>query len=312
MNSKAKIIALAALVCTGAVFAVGIKGLDAQANRDPTGAEGVSTPEPAPNPVKDGQNLPKEDSGIDSELSTIPDQGTEEIDPALRTNFDGKWVDGETNNISAGASSEIMPVPAAPFIPTIPITLLFPQNPVDQTTGLRPVTENLGTSIILQGVNRETGQGLRFKVNLGQNINYENLTIHLNACYRAASEEQDESWAHVEIVDRGQVQGPQLAFLPHRNRNRLKQANSAKVVKNGWIISSSPSVTPIDHPIYDLYLVSCDGGAAVRTIVAQSVPNTGKKPVSKKTGDTNETPAPVAIAPTAPSNPAPETDTKTK
>ena len=28
-------------------------------------------------------------------------------------------------------------------------------------------------------------------------------------------------------------------------------------VYNGWMFSSSPSITPFDHPVYDIWLVSC-------------------------------------------------------
>ena len=27
---------------------------------------------------------------------------------------------------------------------------------------------------------------------------------------------------------------------------------------NGWMFSSSPSITPFDHPVYDVWLVGCD------------------------------------------------------
>ena len=29
-------------------------------------------------------------------------------------------------------------------------------------------------------------------------------------------------------------------------------------VFNGWTFSSSPSLRPIDHPVYDIWLVSCE------------------------------------------------------
>ena len=29
-------------------------------------------------------------------------------------------------------------------------------------------------------------------------------------------------------------------------------------VFNGWMFSSSPSITPFDHPVYDVWLVGCD------------------------------------------------------
>ena len=34
--------------------------------------------------------------------------------------------------------------------------------------------------------------------------------------------------------------------------------NEKIFVFNGWTFSSSPSLKPIDHPVYDLWLVSCE------------------------------------------------------
>ena len=28
-------------------------------------------------------------------------------------------------------------------------------------------------------------------------------------------------------------------------------------VYNGWMFSSSPSLTPFDHPVYDIWLIKC-------------------------------------------------------
>ena len=38
----------------------------------------------------------------------------------------------------------------------------------------------------------------------------------------------------------------------------LNNSNNDEVfVFNGWMFSSSPSITPFDHPVYDIWLVSC-------------------------------------------------------
>ena len=33
--------------------------------------------------------------------------------------------------------------------------------------------------------------------------------------------------------------------------------NNEVFVFNGWMFSSSPSLTPFDHPVYDIWLVQC-------------------------------------------------------
>ena len=45
------------------------------------------------------------------------------------------------------------------------------------------------------------------------------------------------------------------AYLQVRDINNLN--NDEVFVFNGWMFSSSPSITPFDHPVYDIWLVSC-------------------------------------------------------
>ena len=293
-----RIVALAAI----SLFLWGVNGLTAQPSSDPTGAEGVSTPAPTPNPVKDAVSAPKADEGMDPELGSIQDGNNQGIDPALRTDKDGNWVDGSTKAKDASAdtnSRSNMPMPAMPVIPTILIEALFPKDEVNPETGARPINENLGTSVVILGLNRDTGQSLRFRVSQNQKVNFGNLTVQLHACYRAAPLDADESWAHVEIIDNGRPMVTQLAVLPKRNRARRRAQNAARTIKNGWIIASSPTVTPIDHPIYDIALIACEGGATTRTLVVQNPASlSGAKPKSPSV--ISAAPADLAVITAAP------------
>ena len=42
----------------------------------------------------------------------------------------------------------------------------------------------------------------------------------------------------------------QVKDLTKENKNNV-------FVFNGWMFSSSPSIAPFDHPVYDIWLVSC-------------------------------------------------------
>ena len=50
-----------------------------------------------------------------------------------------------------------------------------------------------------------------------------------------------------------------LPFL-HRGeylKDLTSENNNEVFVFNGWMFSSSPSITPFDHPVYDIWLVKC-------------------------------------------------------
>jgi len=46
--------------------------------------------------------------------------------------------------------------------------------------------------------------------------------------------------------------------LDNRKTKSLDPKNNNEVfVFNGWMFSSSPSITPFDHPVYDVWLIKC-------------------------------------------------------
>ena len=65
----------------------------------------------------------------------------------------------------------------------------------------------------------------------------ETLSVEVYACFTEPPTEISEDYVLVNIVDN--FQGV--------NKN----------VYRGWMISSSPEVTPLEHPIYDLWLLGC-------------------------------------------------------
>ena len=65
----------------------------------------------------------------------------------------------------------------------------------------------------------------------------ETLIVEVYACFSEPPTEISEDYVLVDIVDNFQ----------DLNKN----------VYRGWMISSSPEVTPLEHPIYDLWLIGC-------------------------------------------------------
>lgn len=262
----------------------------------PPGPSEVSEPEPAPNPVRERreQNAVENGAagGIDPELGPISEPDAEDVGPALRMKGEGDWqkpkdtvrerVRRETferaerisREINAGtaqsgsgagganasgsiASGLIMPRLMAPNIPLVPMELLFPPEVV--SAGPPPVRESRGSAIIVGALDREARTNTRLRIPAGSQGTYGSLRIKVSGCFMSHPDDTFESWAYVEVTDTGRADRKQLAVLPQRNRTRVKEATGERVLRKGWIIASSPSVTPIDHPIYDMWLINCEG-----------------------------------------------------
>jgi hypothetical protein len=253
----------------------------------PSGPGDVSEPEPAPNPVKERREQQAIDNeaagGIDPELGPIAEPDSEDVGPALRIQGEGEWQRPQDSvrdrvrrealeraeklaremNAAAGGSANvganglIMPRLMAPNIPLVPMELLFPPEVVN--AGPPPVRESRGSAIIVGALDREARTNTRVRIPAGGQGTYGSLRIKVSGCFMSHPEDTFESWAYVEVSDMGRADRKQLAVLPQRDRNRVKAATGERIIRKGWIIASSPSVTPIDHPLYDMWLINCEG-----------------------------------------------------
>ncbi len=68
---------------------------------------------------------------------------------------------------------------------------------------------------------------------------YKDLAIKSIKCTDSKFDDNPEVKAYIQVRD-----------LTKKNRNNV-------FVFNGWMFSSSPSIAPFDHPVYDIWLVSC-------------------------------------------------------
>ena len=68
---------------------------------------------------------------------------------------------------------------------------------------------------------------------------YKDLAIKSIKCTDSKFDDNPEVKAYIQVRD-----------LTKRDRNNV-------FVFNGWMFSSSPSIVPFDHPVYDIWLVSC-------------------------------------------------------
>jgi len=73
----------------------------------------------------------------------------------------------------------------------------------------------------------------------GEELIYKDLAIKSMKCTNSEFDDNPEIKAYVQVRD-------------------LTITDNDKVyVFNGWMFSSSPSIAPFDHPVYDIWLVNC-------------------------------------------------------
>jgi len=77
------------------------------------------------------------------------------------------------------------------------------------------------------------------KLKINEEKKFQNLIIKVLKCKNSKFDDDPEITAYIQVKD-------------------LNISNNEKVfIFNGWTFSSSPTLNPFDHPVYDLWLSSC-------------------------------------------------------
>lgn len=112
---------------------------------------------------------------------------------------------------------------------------------VSYTSLDQPVDERLslqGSGVVLQGLDKITARVSTFSVPLNELAVFGSLQIEVRACLKAPPEEAPENAAFMEIVEQ-------------------KPDSEARKVFGGWMFSSSPAVSALEHPVYDVWVQNC-------------------------------------------------------
>ena len=96
-----------------------------------------------------------------------------------------------------------------------------------------------GTFIDLKILDKISSKNTLIKLRNGELITFKDLSIKSLKCKNSEFDDDPEITAYIQVKD-----------LTSENNNEV-------FVFNEWIFSSSPSIAPFDHPVYDIWLVNC-------------------------------------------------------
>ncbi len=108
---------------------------------------------------------------------------------------------------------------------------------------------------IMQALDKPNARVQTFNVQVGHSAKFGPLNVKVRACKKAPPEETPESVAFVEIDD------PRAKEMARQN------------LYKGWMFASSPALSALEHPIYDVWVLDCKNSPAK----AASSPDAEKK-----------------------------------
>jgi len=91
---------------------------------------------------------------------------------------------------------------------------------------------------VMQGLDKIAARVSRFEAPVGKTVRFGTLSITVRDCEKSAPEDRPENAAFVEIDERRSGEAPARRF-------------------SGWMFSSSPALSALEHPIYDVNLLEC-------------------------------------------------------
>lgn len=101
-----------------------------------------------------------------------------------------------------------------------------------------PVPELSLDMAVLGGLDKITARVVTIEAPVGEPVRFGTLEIVARACKKRRPEENPESAAFLDIWD-------------------IKQGQPAQGVFRGWMFASSPALSAMEHPVYDIWVLDC-------------------------------------------------------
>jgi hypothetical protein len=91
---------------------------------------------------------------------------------------------------------------------------------------------------LLQGLDKITARVSKIEVPVGTPVRFGTLSIRVRDCEKNPPEEEPESAAFLEI-------------------DEVRSGEMNQRVFSGWMFASSPALSALEHPVYDVNLLDC-------------------------------------------------------
>ncbi|GHE58596.1 hypothetical protein GCM10019059_17540 [Camelimonas fluminis] len=95
---------------------------------------------------------------------------------------------------------------------------------------------------VFSGLDKITGRIISFEVAINETVQFGALQLTPRACNTRPATEAPSTTAFVEVYE--------INFQSERKR-----------LFEGWMFAASPGLHGVEHPVYDVWLTNCKGGA---------------------------------------------------
>lgn len=113
------------------------------------------------------------------------------------------------------------------------------------------------SGVTLRALDKITGNSTDLESRVGDEIQFGRLQITVRACYQAPPEDTPESAAFLEVSTTTPEDRERLPGNVDDNVGEGAAQREAGEIFSGWMFASSPGLNALDHPTYDVWVISC-------------------------------------------------------
>jgi hypothetical protein len=195
----------------------------------------------------------------------------------------GTPAPGRAGATAAPAGVRTQPTATAATTPVYPQLAAALPKAVPDDKGVHRVA-------LLRGLDKVKGISTDITAPAGVPVKYGSLAITLRTCHTVPPEEPPETTAFLQIDET-------------KNFDPKTRTNVPKRMFSGWMFASTPALNGLEHPVYDVWVITC------RTDAPETVASTAVAPVATNAPATpaveESPPTATTVAPgTAPAVPA--------
>ena len=100
----------------------------------------------------------------------------------------------------------------------------------------------IGNVGVFQGLDKITARIKTFEIKVGIPKKFGILNINLQKCVYSKPLDEPESIAYIKVLDKS---------------DKYSISKDKSSIFEGWIFASSPALNAMEHPVYDVSLISC-------------------------------------------------------
>jgi hypothetical protein len=178
----------------------------------------------------------------------LPPPPSASIEPRAPSAVDRSPVDDSLPPAQRQPRGTPQPAAAPPAVP-----------PPDEAIVEPPVQKIANTAALFSGLDKITGRIINFDVAIGETVQFGALQLTPRACYTRPATESANTDAFVEV-------------------DEVTLKGEVRRIFTGWMFAASPGMHAVEHPIYDIWLTDCKGGAVTAEKPADPPPQPAAAP----------------------------------